>query len=407
MFNANSMRIKTHMLFKAIKKIKWLVLTGIVMLSVGCGLQQDEKADSIDDDGSRYAVSNLLSSSDTSRYKRAYGDYELRFPADFGSHPDFKTEWWYYTGNLKSKKGRQVGYELTIFRSGLVPDTLEGTSDSDWRTRHLYMAHLALSDIEHSEFYSFERYSRGSAGLAGARAKPFRVWVENWEVRKIKTKQDMPDGVPPMHLSAEAGEIELDLRLYSQKPPVLQGEDGWDRKGPQRGNASYYFSLTRLRTEGEVEIEGERFGVTGNSWMDREWSTSALGEDQAGWDWFALQLTNGEELMYYRLRNKDGTSSPYSSGVIVGREGEKYSFGKDQIQLEPLEYWTSDRSGARYPVRWSLRIPDRNISLTVIPKMKNQELQTRFKYWEGAVRVEGTLADSSVAGEGYVELTGY
>ncbi len=379
-----------------------ILLTGL--LTHGCGLSEEEKGRS----DSQYRVSDFMSGRDTALFKRADKPRPIQFPRDLGAHPAYKTEWWYYTGNLSADNGRRFGYELTIFRSGLRPDALKIGNPSAWRTKHLYMAHLAITDAAGEEFYSYERYARGAAGLAGAQSDPFKVWLENWQVRR-GSESSLSSGkkIPDMLLQAQAEPISLDLRLQSVKPPVLQGDRGLDQKGPESGNASYYFSLTRLESKGTLSIGKKSFEVTGWSWMDREWSTSALGKDQVGWDWFALQLSDNREIMYYRLCNKDGSASAYSNGVIIDSTGQKISIAPDDISIAPQAYWTSPTTGVRYPVRWQMNIPEQNIKLEIIPLLENQELQTRFKYWEGAVSIIGKYKNETLDGYGYVELTGY
>lgn len=358
---------------------------------------------------------------DTTGYARARVPRPFSFPADHGPHPGFKTEWWYVTGNLDTPDGRHFGYQFTIFRIALAPpdsgrasvrlasmrtDTAAGPgATSDWRTDQFYMAHLALSDVQNETHYDFERFSRGAAGLAGARAEPFRVWVEDWAATERDSTGDAD--LFPLRLRAHAGEAALDLRLTSSKEKVLQGERGLSQKGPGRGNASYYYSFTRLPTAGTITAGGRTLRVEGLSWMDREWSTSALGPQQEGWDWFALQLSDGRELMYYQLRQTGGAPSRFSEGVLVGPQGERTRLTRSDVELEVMDHWEGAQSGARYPSTWRLRIPSENVRLTITPYFADQEMNTSVRYWEGAVRVEGTTGGQSIDGSGYVELTGY
>ncbi len=358
-------------------------------------------------------------SADTTGYERARGPRPFQFPQDHGAHPDFRTEWWYYTGNVQTEAGRHFGYQFTIFRTALTPQTSDDASSLDsagarlptenlpkaepsrtWSTNQLYMAHFAVTDVASAEHYAYERFSRGAAGLAGTRSDPFRVWIEDWEIAGIR-------GADSVRIRAEADEIGLDLVLSRTKPIVLQGEEGYDRKGSQPGNASFYYSMTRMATSGTIHAAGTAVDVNGWSWLDREWGTSALAEDQVGWDWFSLQLQNDVEVMYYRIRQDDGSTSPYSGGVVVRPDGGTTAIAHDDIQLNVLETWESPSGTARYPAQWRIRVPTLEIDFHVEPLVADQELDTSIRYWEGAVHVEGTYGGAPVEGFGFVELTGY
>lgn len=337
-------------------------------------------------------------SSDTAGYRRATTVRDFSFPADHGPHPGFKNEWWYVTGNLNGPDGTPYGYELTIFRFALTPpsDSAGPIVRAGWRTNQFYMAHFAVTDGGGETFHAAERFGRGGAGLAGARADPFRVWLEDWSMRSTGPETF------PVRLRARAEDVGIDLRIRPEKPMIFQGDRGLSQKGPGSGNASYYYSYTRLATEGGLAVGGDTVRVSGHSWLDREWSTSALGPDQEGWDWFALQLDDGRDLMYYQLRNDDGSASRFSEGVLVGPDGTKQVIDRSDVALEVLDTWTTPDGTHTYPVEWVLRIPDEDVDLRVRALMPNQELDVSVRYWEGAVRVEG-----SAAGQGYVELTGY
>jgi predicted secreted hydrolase len=271
---------------------------------------------------------------------------------------------------------------------------------SSWATNQLYMAHFTVTDVAAGRFYAFERFSRGAAGLAGATAAPFRVWLEDWSA-------EAAGAMPRMRLRAREGAVALDLVLDPLKPIVLQGDRGYDRKSADPGNASYYYSMTRFATDGVLAVAGQRHAVRGLSWMDREWSTRPLGEDKVGWDWFALHLSDGRDLMYYQLRDRAGQASPFSSGLVVAAGGTARRFAREDVVLEVLETWRSPRSRAVYPSRWRLRVPSDDLDLTLRPAVADQELDVSIRYWEGTVRLEGTAAGRPVTGRGYVELTGY
>ncbi|WP_442498811.1 lipocalin-like domain-containing protein [Methylobacter sp. sgz302048] len=344
------------------------------------------------------AFSNVLSESDKG-FARALKPRKFSFPLDHGAHDQYRTEWWYFTGNLSSAEGRRFGYELTFFRFALSPDAL--VSKSAWRSNQVYMAHLTLTDAEKDRFYTDERFSRAANGLAGASDKQYRVWLYDWSA----SARDGPDF--PLRLSAKSDEFAIDFMLTPMKGPIFQGEHGLSRKSDEPGNASYYYSYTRLATEGSVRIGDTLFSVIGNSWMDREWSTSSLSKEQAGWDWFALQLSDGSELMFYQLRRKDGRVDRNSSGSIVLADNVKVPLTAQDAAIEVLATWTSPHSKIRYPSLWRLSVPGQRLELDVVPLINDQELNVSVRYWEGAVSVKGTKNGRPVSGQGYVELTGY
>lgn len=380
---------------------RWLPIYLVLFCVVVPSINLCQASEAIDERpaGKELTVEQMLGVTEDQRFARAIEPREFVFPPDHGPHPQFKTEWWYYTGNLLSENDRRFGYQLTFFRSALTPDPQP--RDSTWATNQIYMAHFALTDAEAERFYYFERFSRDSLGLAGAKADPFQVWLENWSV-------EGGQGEPPsMRLSASEDDVGIELHLESAKPIVLQGQNGLSQKSAKPGNASYYYSMTRLLTSGSIRISDENFLVAGTSWLDREWSTSALGEDQVGWDWFSLQFDDGRELMYYQLRLKDGTADALSSGVLVDAGGATQRLKPDDIQIKVLDHWQSSKSGARYPAKWRLDIAKEGISLEISPVLADQELNTTVRYWEGAVSVQGKQRAGKLGGFGYVELTGY
>ena len=345
------------------------------------------------------SVAEALSGGRLEGFARAEVPRAFVFPRDHGPHPEFRAEWWYWTGNLRSAGGRHLGFQLTFFRRALTPDA--PGRGSDWGASQAYLAHLAVTDARGGRFHFGTRTSRGALGLAGAQAEPFRVFVEDWQARSDGTSTF------PLHLRAEDEDVALDLHLESATPPVLQGERGLSRKGPEPGNASYYYSLTRMPVRGTIRLRTEQFEVEGLAWMDREWSTAAVGKDLAGWDWFALQLEDGRELMYYRLRRRDGTADPFSAGVVVDARGGVRALTRDGVRLEATGAWLSRRSGVEYPAGWRLTDTVGRLELTITPRLADQELDVSPRYWEGAVEVRGTEGGQPVAGHGYVELVGY
>ncbi|WP_242467883.1 lipocalin-like domain-containing protein, partial [Halorhodospira neutriphila] len=332
-------------------------------------------------------------------FARPQGPRPLLFPADHGPHPDYRHEWWYVTGNLESEAGRHFGFQATFFRFALTPEPLRLASR--WATRQLWMAHFTVTDTAAGRFHHFERFSRGALGLAGARAEPFRVWLEDWALTAVGGDFDELRA----RLAAEG--VAVDLRLELAKPLVLQGERGYSRKGAEPGNASYYYSAPRLAAAGEVTTPAGRHRVSGTAWIDREWGTSALSEGQSGWDWISLQLDSGRELMLYRLRREDGSTDPRSAGVWIDRQGSSRPLDWGDLTLEVLERWESPDGEATYPARWRLEYPEEGVELVIEPTLADQELRGGFRYWEGAVRASGRSAEGPVSGVGYVELTGY
>jgi predicted secreted hydrolase len=336
---------------------------------------------------------------ETAGFARVEGPRPFSFPIDYGPHPDYQTEWWYYTGNLTTAEGRRFGYQLTFFRRALVPEKEQIERSSDWAADQVYLAHFALSDIDGSGFQAHERFSRGAAGLAGAQATPFQVWLEDWSVEETEAGT--------YHLAADQDGIRLDLRLVDRKGPVLQGDRGYSQKGPEPGDASYYYSLTRLDSSGTIQVGGTEYAVEGLSWMDHEFSTSAFAPGQIGWDWFSIQLDDGSELMLFELRRADGGIDPYSSGTFVAPDGSTTSLGEADFTLTVEGSWRSPHSGATYPAGWVIDVPSLDLALTVEPYLADQELNVSYTYWEGAAGVSGERAGQPVAGAGYVELTGY
>jgi predicted secreted hydrolase len=344
----------------------------------------------------------VLGNQDTAGYARAEQVRAFQFPRDHGAHPAYRTEWWYFTGNLYTPAQRRFGYELALFRIALRPESPK--HPSQWATNQIYMAHFAVTDVGGKKFHFFERFVRGAVGLAGAEANPFRVWAENWSVQADSEHANrwrlraVSDG--------DGDQLELALDLIPVKPIVLQGDRGLSRKSATSGNASYYYSLPRIATRGTLTIGEKKFTVTGESWMDREWSTSALSPDQAGWDWFALQLSNGYELMFYRMRRKDGSVDPYSMGTLIDPKGHTTPLRGGDVTIEALDTWQS-RHGSIYPARWRMTVKPLRLSLDIKPVLADQELDVSVRYWEGAVDISGSLGGNTIAGHGYVELTGY
>jgi predicted secreted hydrolase len=343
-------------------------------------------------------------------FKRALPGKIYSFPQDHFSHPEFKTEWWYYSGHLQSqgKDKKSYGYQLTFFREGLKRETKN--QKSKWAIQDLYFAHLAITDESRKKFEYLEKISRGSLGEAGAlhyamAERNFRVWIEDWSVElKGPLMQD--------HI-LKAGDRNFGIALFliPEKKPVIHGQNGISQKAQGEGYASHYYSIPRLKTEGKIFLQNKEIAVKGMSWMDHEFGSNQLREYQVGWDWFSIQLDNGVDLMFYQIRHQDGKTDPYSSGTIIFPDGRYRHLPKKDFQIDLLDQWKSPESGANYPAGWGVKVPAHQIELTLTPTVKNQELitkeSTQVTYWEGSVRVNGKYQGHSVKGMSYVELTGY
>ena len=349
--------------------------------------------------GATVSVAEAMSG-DTTGYDRAEVVREFVFPQDHGPHPGFKAEWWYVTGNVRATDGtnRRFGIQFTVFRSALSPDTTASSRASGWAADQLYMAHVALGDVTGERFYDQERFARGAAGLAGASADPVSAYLGPVRLTGIGDAS----GAVPLRLTGSADGATFDLTARPTKPVVLQGDRGLSQKGVGAGNASYYYAQTRMATTGTITLPGgEAVPVEGLTWFDREWSTSALGAGQVGWDWFALHLDDGRDLMLYQLRREDGSKDPLSEGSLVAVDGTKTRLDAADFELTPLDTWTSPRGGA-YPTRWRVRVPEAGIEVEVTAAFEAQELDATIRYWEGAVDVTG-----ATPGVGFLEMTGY
>lgn len=337
---------------------------------------------------------------DHSQFARAIRPRLFEFPADHGPHSDYKTEWWYVTGNVATPQGREFGYQVTFFRVGL--SALKSAVESQWASNEFYMAHVAISDISNKKFYSHERFARTALGLAGAQTSPqVKIWLEDWWM------QGKGSELFPLMININDSDIQLSLTMSPEKKIVLQGDNGLSQKGPEPGNASYYYSFTRLATEGKIRVGVEEYNVSGSSWLDREWSTSMLPEGVAGWDWFSVQLDNETELMFYRLRSVKGGATKWSKGSLILPNGDKINLSAEQVSVTPLQWWRSPNSNINYPLGWSLKVLEYNIDLQIEAAMPDQELNHSVRYWEGSINVTGKYQQQSVKGKGYLELAGY
>lgn len=349
----------------------------------------------------------MLSGTPDSGFARATEPRPILFPQDHGAHPEYQTEWWYFTGNLADETGKQFGYQLTFFRSALSPEMAERSSAL--ATNQVYMAHFAITDGAADLHTSFERYSRGAGGLAGAKSEPnvsepnVEVWLDDWFVRWQEP------GILHLQASAEAEEqvFALDLQLVETRPAVLHGTEGLSQKGPEPGNASYYYSLVGLQSSGTLTSRGQSYTVSGSSWMDHEFGTSALSANAVGWDWFSIQLDNGAALMFAQIRTTDGRRIGEFTGTLVRPDGSYATIAAEDFVVSVHDEWTSPRTGITYPSGWSVTLLEQEIDLEITPLVRDQEMKISFIYWEGAVNVSGSMNGQPVTGVGYVELTGY
>lgn len=348
-----------------------------------------------------------VSASDNETYFSITGPCGLEFPRDHGPHHGYRTEWWYYTGNLRAKTGERFGFQLTFFRSQMSPSGQEKTwpkPASAWRSQQIIIGHAALSDIDGKRFLHTEEIGREAVGIAGARreSETATVFLKNWSVRLS----------PQAHqLKAVTDDFSFELTAIPLKEPVLHGDTGYSLKGSTPERSSCYYSFTRLETRGMLTTNGKTFSVEGSAWMDHEFSSAPLEPGLAGWDWFSLQLSDNTELMIYLLREKDGGYSPASGGTFVETSGKAIHLSSKELHVEISDYWKSPHTGTKYPCRWNIRVPSLKLNLSLVSNLADQEMQspetTRVTYWEGSVSVKGNVGERSVTGAGYVELTGY
>ncbi len=389
----------------------WL-LAGLVLLAA-CGARDHSDREA----GSRGAGAplDLLSGgAPEPGFARALAVRPFEFPLDHGPHPAYREEWWYFTGHLRAPSGARFGFELTFFRVGVAPpaaaEASPGSRDagagaartpeaqSSWRARQFYVAHFAITDAGRGAFHSTQRFARDALGLAGARATPFRVWLGGWSVAA-----DAP-GVWSLRAADPAYALSLELRPLS--PPVLNGDRGLSVKSDAPGSASYYYSIPRLQARGRLARAEDAMQVSGTAWLDREWGGGSLGPHEQGWDWFGLQLDDGSALLFYALRDLDGSRDPHSAGTWIAPDGGTRALSSADVRVDVLDHWVSPRGGV-YPSRWRLRVSSLALDIEATPVLADQELDTTPRYWEGETRVAGMRDGRAVTGQGYVELVGY
>jgi predicted secreted hydrolase len=360
-------------------------------------------------------------------WQLAVPGWRYEFPRDYFIHPDFKTEWWYFTGHLTDERGNRFGFELTFFRQGLRPPSTREGETSRFLVNDLKFAHFAITDLSAGQLHFQQKLSRGAFDEAGFAAVPPSAvsssnsasfspvsadsrespvsqarlaWLEGWSLEWL--------GGEAFALHAKGEGTALDLHLTSSKPWVIEGENGVSQKADGAGHASHYYSGTRLASEGQISVGGKTMRVRGESWLDREWATNQLAPGQAGWNWFSIQLDDGTELMLYQMRKTDGTLDPNSSGTFIARDGSAEHLRREDYQLMADGFWTSPATQGRYPIAWRLSIPRLGVALRISTPLSNQELVFNpIVYWEGLIDVDGVRAGAKVRGQGYMELTGY
>lgn len=325
------------------------------------------------------------------------------FPRDHGNHSDFKTEWWYVTGTLRDTEGKRYGFQATWFRSALV--AVAPVRASNLGTRDIYFFHGAVSDIDAGTFSHVHRASRGAGSWAKASATELSV--------QVLTDDVASDGDGGFDLNFRVGDRTLGLHLRPQRAPLPHGASpGLSKKGAAVGQASYYYSLTRLATSGTISGPGgERLQVEGQSWLDHEFGSNQLQKDQAGWDWFSAALDEGTDVMLYLLRRQDGSVDPASAGTLRFADGRRVHLRREDFVVTVLERWKSPHTQATYPSHWRIRIPAHDFDCVVRPLLPAQELTTegttQVSYWEGLCEWQGQLHGQRVSAAGYVELVGY
>jgi predicted secreted hydrolase len=314
---------------------------------------------------------------------------KLVFPADHGAHPEFRIEWWYLTANLTDAAGSGYGVQWTLFRQAMAP----GAQAEGWANQQIWMGHAAVTRAD-THRYS-ETFARGGVGQAGVEASPFQAWIDAWQMRGLAGMNN--DTLSPLELNAAGSDFSYTLRLEADHALVLQGEDGYSVKSEQ-GQASYYYSQPYFKAAGSITIDDKPIQVTGQAWMDREWSSQPLASNQTGWDWLSLHMSGGEKLMLFRLRQTDGHD--FISGKWFSPDGKDRRIASSEIVMTPKA--TTDIADRRIPTAWDIAIPPLSLAISCTPVNTKCWMGTRFPYWEGPIHFSG-----SHSGVGYLEMTGY
>lgn len=333
-------------------------------------------------------------------WRVAQPDWRYEFPRDHHSHAEFKTEWWYFTGNVVDADGKRFGYQVTFFRQGIRHPHERSPEMSRFVIGDLKFAHFTITDVAADRFHFQQKTSRGAFGESGFDEGDRLAWINDWTLTMR--------GDDAFELVASSGENKLRLDVRATKPPVIHGADGISVKASVAGHASHYYSMTRMATSGELFIGGKSRAVHGESWFDHEWATNQLAPDQVGWDWLSVHLEDGGELMLYQMRLANGAADPSSSGTFIGSDGVATHLPSSAFRMTPTGFWKSGKTGANYPVGWRIEVPAHGLGFTVRAAVQNQELALMpLAYWEGAIDVEGTRHGRPIRGRGYLELTGY
>jgi predicted secreted hydrolase len=353
-------------------------------------------------------MNNGYASETAEVFQKINGPCNFSFPRDHAAHPRFKTEWWYYTGNLSTPKKEEFGFQMTLFRvrlNSLPNESSPSKRGSPWRTSQAYIGHAAISHINQNRHLSDQTITRAALGMAGSETLPqnqTHIYIGNWSI-KISP--------PKHHIKVHTDEFNIKLDLIPEKPWVAHGQGGYSQKGGHRESASCYYSFTRMKTHGTIEIDSTIYQVSGLSWMDREYFNASLEKNIVGWDWFSLQLSDQSEIMLYLLRQKDDTFHPVSQGTLVDKDGRTRSLSMNDISIKTLNNWKSDVDETLYPTKWQIIFTSLNLKLQVTTRISNQEMLTKettgIRYYEGSVRITGDKDSKPVHGLGYVELTGY
>ncbi len=378
-------------------------LAGVAILVFGVWLAGCSKpVDRVDASAALDVAGLLAGEAGRERHALVTGPRPFEFPDDHGEHPDHRLEWWYLTAVLRDVAGRRFGVQYTQFRFSLRPrpeHVPDAGSERGWQSRQVYMAHLALTHVEAGEHRHAERFVRPGGGLAGVEAAPFNAWIQDWQL--TSTTADFL----PLLLDAADEHFAVRLEFAPGRGPILHGDAGYSRKGRDPGNASHYFSFTRLPTTGELHWDGQRIEVSGRAWLDREWGSSVLDPDVVGWDWLSLSLADGRDLMLFQLRDASGNTAPFSAGTLVNPDGQLLRKEEGDFQMTPVGHWVSPVTGSRYPVEWQVTVPGAALEFRLKAVLPAQEMRTRVRYWEGLV--EALDAQGRRLGEGYLEMTGY
>ncbi|MEX3017257.1 lipocalin-like domain-containing protein [Gymnodinialimonas hymeniacidonis] len=314
-------------------------------------------------------------------------DPTFSFPADHGPHPDYRIEWWYLTATLQGEDGRDYGVQWTLFRSALEPEISD-----NWTAPQLFMGHAGLTTPD--AHFSAERLARGGIGQASVTADPFQAQIDDWQMTSTATEGDAYD---VLHLTARGSDFAYDLNLAANGPLIFHGQDGYSVKSAE-GQASYYYSQPFYSVAGTLNLPDGDIAVTGTAWLDREWSSQPLSDDQMGWDWFSLQFEDGARMMAFALRSTDGDS--FTSATWINADGTTQSYGDGHVELMPLA--STEVAGRAVPTEWHLSFPERGIDIRTMPINAQSWMDTSFPYWEGPITFTGTHA-----GRGYLEMTGY